>query len=167
MQKNIKCLVFSDSHGSVFFVKEALSMHMDAQVVFFLGDGLSEIDTLSNAYPEKFWIAVRGNCDFYSSFAGSPAKKTEEITLSGYRITATHGDLYGAKYGLGGLISLARETNADIVLFGHTHLPLEKYLSDGEKPLYLFNPGSISLSSGSYGIMTLGKGVIFSHGAII
>lgn len=163
----MKCLVFSDSHGSTFFIKQVLDMHPDAEVVFFLGDGLSEIDTLKAGYPEKFWIAVRGNCDFYSSFGGLVAKKTETVRLCGYTITATHGDLYGVKYGAGGLISLAKETEADIVLFGHTHIPFEKYISDGKKPFYLFNPGSISLSAGSFGVIELGDAPLLSHGAII
>ncbi len=163
----MKCLVFSDSHGSTYFIKQVLDMHPDAETVFFLGDGLSEIDTLRAGYPEKFWIAVRGNCDFYSSFMESPAKKTEEIKLCGYKIVATHGDLYGVKYGIGGLISLAKETDADIVLFGHTHIPFEKYISDYEKPFYLFNPGSISPSSASFGVIELGDAPLLSHGAII
>lgn len=163
----MKCLVFSDSHGSTYFVKQVLDMHPDAEAVIFLGDGLGEIDMLRAGYPEKFWIAVRGNCDFYCSFQGLPAKKTETVRLSGYTVTATHGDLYGVKYGMGGLVSLAKETCADIVLFGHTHIPFEKYISDYEKPFYLFNPGSISSASGSFGVIELGKGVLLSHGEII
>ena len=163
----MKCLVFSDSHGSDYLVKEVLRMHSDAEVVFFLGDGLREIDTLAEAYPEKFWIAVRGNCDFYSLFKNKPAEKLETVSLCGYKIALTHGDLYGVKYGSAGLIKLALDTDADIILFGHTHAPFEKYISEYEKPFYLFNPGSISAESGSYGIMTLAASPFFSHGEII
>ena len=53
------------------------------------------------------------------------------------------------------------------MLFGHTHIPFEKYISDGEKPFYLFNPGSISLSAGSFGVIELGDAPLLSHGAII
>lgn len=163
----MKCLVFSDSHGADYLIKEVLSMHGDAEAVFFLGDGLREIDTLAEGYPEKFWVAVRGNCDFYSFFKGRPAEKLETLSLGGYKIAVTHGDLYGVKYGSAGLIKLARDTDSDIVLFGHTHAPFESYISEYEKPFYLFNPGSISLSSGSYGIMTLTDAPFFSHGEII
>jgi len=163
----MKCLIFSDAHGYTANVRGALKIHPDAEVVFFLGDGLREIDALSEKFSDKFWIAVRGNCDFYSYFRGSVAEKTETVSLSGYRITATHGDLYGAKYGIGGLVGLARETNADAVLFGHTHSPFTKYVSEYEKPFYLFNPGSISHGSGSYGVLTLTDALFFSHGELI
>ena len=142
-------------------------MHPDAEAVFFLGDGLSDVDSLAKEYNDKFWIAVRGNCDFYAIFRGEEVKKTETLFLCGYRITATHGDLYGVKYGEGGLVKLARETDSDIVLFGHTHSAYSKYISDYEKPFYLFNPGSISSASGSYGIMMLDKAPFFSHGELL
>ena len=163
----MKCLIFSDAHGYTHHIKEAIRMHPDAQVVFFLGDGLREVDMMAAEYPDKFWIAVCGNCDFYSYFKDAQAKKTETVRLEGYTVTATHGDLFGVKYGTSGLIKLARETDSDIVLFGHTHAPFTKYVSEYEKPFYLFNPGSISVSSGSYGILILGKDPFFSHGELI
>lgn len=163
----MKCLVFSDSHGESYYMKEIIRMHSDAEVIFFLGDGLCEAELLRAEFSDKIWVAVRGNCDFFAYFGDAPAEKTETLWLAGYKISATHGDLYGAKYGLGGLIKLARDTESDVVLFGHTHQPIEKYDSEYEKPFYLFNPGSISSKDGSYGIMELGKCPFFSHGRVI
>ena len=165
-EKNMKCLIFSDAHGCVSNMRKALLMHPDAEVVFFLGDGLREVDMLASEYKDKFWIGVRGNCDLYSRFGDAEAEKTETVSLSGYKIVATHGDLYGVKYASAGLIKLALDTDADRVLFGHTHSPYSKYVSDYEKPFYLFNPGSISVSHGSYGILTLKEAPFFSHGEI-
>ena len=124
------------------------------------------VTKMLNAVKDKI-VAVRGNCDFYAYFGDAPAQKLETLYLSGYKISATHGDLYGAKYGLGGLIKLGLDTGADIVLFGHTHLPLEKYVSDYERPMYLFNPGSICSGSRSFGIMDLREKPFFSHGNVI
>ena len=144
-------------------MRRALDKHPDAEVVFFLGDGLSDADFLARYDKERMWIAVRGNCDFRSLFCDREAQKTEEIFLEGKRILATHGDLYQVKYGLENIKSLAKLRKADIVLFGHTHTPYEEY-ADGENPFYLFNPGT---SSQSYGILTLNeKTVLFSHGRI-
>ena len=163
----MKCLVFSDSHGYTEHMERALRLHPDAEVVFFLGDGLREVDDVAARHSDKFWVAVRGNCDFYPLFGDRAAEKTETVSLSGYTVTATHGDLFGAKYGCAELISLARKTGSDVVLFGHTHAPFTRYVSEYDKPFYLFNPGSISLSSGSFGVIMLGKNPLLSHGAII
>ena len=161
----MKCLVFSDSHGQSYLMSQIIRMHSDAEAIFFLGDGLREADLLRSEFSDKIWIAVRGNCDMFSYFGNSPAEKTETLWLSGHKITATHGDLYGAKYGLGGLIKLARDTESDIVLFGHTHQPLEKYISTDEGGYYLFNPGSIG--AGSYGVIQIiENGILLSHGSV-
>ncbi len=162
----MKCLVFSDSHGSSLLMEKALDMHRDAEVVFFLGDGLYEAESLAVKYPLVSFICVKGNCDAYTDFSGSAVKKTEAVNLMGYNIVLTHGDLYGAKSGKEGLVSLANAREADVLLFGHTHIPELSYLTELKKPLYLFNPGSISLREGSFGIMTLGKTPLFSHGKL-
>jgi putative phosphoesterase len=139
----------------------ALDIHKDAEAVFFLGDGLTDIISLVDREPRRAWFYVRGNCDYTSAVGTTPVRKLESVTLEGYRIVFTHGDLYGAKYGLGGLILLAGEQAASVVLFGHTHTPCETY----ENGVYLFNPGSIS--SGSFGVMTItASGILLSHGKL-
>jgi len=163
----MKCLIFSDSHGSEFLMQKALRAHKDAEVVFFLGDGLSGVNELARTDSSRAWIAVRGNCDFSTLFLDREANKTEEITLEGKKIVATHGDIYGVKAGVENLESLAYSRSADIVLFGHTHIPFEKY-SNVERPIYLFNPGSVAGPSYSFGILTLTEdGILFSHGRIL
>ena len=163
----MKILCFSDSHGTSAYMRRALNMHPDAEVIFFLGDGLSDAEELIHDRT-RAWFAVRGNCDYVSTLGESIVKKLDSVTLSGRKIVFTHGDLYGVKYGTDGVIALAREQNADIVLFGHTHFPMEKYISDDEKPFYLFNPGSIGVPyrcETSYGIIDITeKGILLSHG---
>ena len=162
----MKCLVFSDSHNYSACMKRALDKNRDAEVVFFLGDGISDADAVAMADDvSRMWIVVRGNCDFSRIFLDRTVEKVEEITIEGKRIVATHGDLYGAKYGTRGLCDLAISKSADVVLFGHTHMPHEEYVSEGEG-FYLFNPGSISYSSKSFGIMTINSNtILFSHGS--
>jgi len=168
----MKCLCFSDSHGSTYYMRRALSAHPDCEVVFFLGDGLSDIERIALEHKEICFLPVRGNCDHSSEFLGSEVKKTEAVTLSGKRIVYTHGDLYGVKYGQGGLLRLCDEMGADIVLFGHTHSPYEAYTeSENGRGVYLFNPGSIGMggfsAEASYGVIMLSdKGVLLSHGTL-
>ncbi len=163
----MKILVLSDSHGDIYNLKEVLRIHRDANAVCFLGDGLRDVDALYREVQNSAaWICVRGNCDFYNLFDGCAVGKNAQIEYFGKRILLTHGDLYSAKYGLGGLISLAREREADVVLYGHTHIPKETYVNE-ERPIYLFNPGSICYPNGSYGLITLDEGgILFSHGKI-
>ena len=167
----MKCLCFSDSHGSTYYMKRALDAHPDAEVVFFLGDGLSDAEMLSLSDVGRAWLCVRGNCDYRSFMSGEEVKKLDSITLMGKRIVYTHGDLYGAKYGTDGLLLLAERSEADIVLFGHTHTPFEKYFSTDRGGVYLFNPGSISSdysAPASFGVITLtDSGVLFSHCKIV
>ena len=158
----MKCLVFSDSHGNPFYMKRAIAKNPDAEVVFFLGDGLSDAEAAALNDCSRMWIAVRGNCDFCGIFRDRAVNKTEEITLLGKKIMLTHGDLYGVKGGLENISMAARSRGADIVLFGHTHIPYERY----EDGVYFFNPGSISQPHFSFGILTLTEGgVLLSHGS--
>lgn len=61
----------------------------------------------------------------------------EIFKVCGKTIFVTHGHLYDAKSGLYRITSAAREAGADILLFGHTHMPLTLY----EDGLYIMNPG--------------------------
>lgn len=177
----MKCLIFSDSHGNTALMQQVLRSHPTAEVVLFLGDGIADFEqavATDRAPIPRQYVAVRGNCDFSLSFRTEPLAKTATLSLGGYRIVLTHGDLYGAKYGMEGLIALGVGRQADILLFGHTHRPSQVYLpadeliSQGEdaprrtRPLYLFNPGSVGAAHpASYGILTLsGQGILFSHG---
>lgn len=157
------CLIFSDSHGDASCMKRALNKNPDAEVVFFLGDGISDAEALAIDDKCRMWIAVRGNCDFSVVFGNGVLNKTEQITLMGKKIMLTHGDVYGVKGGLETLIGAARSRGADIVLFGHTHIPYESY-DDG---LYIFNPGTASHPYYSFGVLTLTENaVLLSHGSI-
>lgn len=163
----MKCLVFSDSHHFSYYMEKAIRSHPDAEIVFFLGDGLSDIDEIHYKFPKIKFLAVKGNCDFRFIAFGGVAYKTEQITLLGKKIVYTHGDLYEAKLGFAGLIALAKSKDADIILFGHTHIPECQYVSEHGKPFYLFNPGSIGARERSFGVLTLeeGKEPLFSHGS--
>ena len=164
----MKCLVFSDSHGNSYGIRRALNMHPDAEVVFFLGDGLSDLESF--IYDKsRAWLAVRGNCDMSSLLGDTMVKKTDSITLMGKRVVFTHGDLYGVKYGIDGVKKLASDLSADLVLFGHTHKALEKYIPTDEGGFYLFNPGSIGAGYGgaSYGVINItDKGILLSIGRL-
>ena len=165
----MKCLIFSDCHNYPYHMEKALLKNPDTELIFFLGDGLSDLEELYYRFPKIKFLPVKGNCDFRFIVCGEAVSKTGEINICGKRIVYTHGDLYGAKYGKTGLCDLARSRFADIVLFGHTHVPEVEYVNEDERPYYLFNPGSAGIRTGSFGIMTLSEGCepLFSHGNFV
>lgn len=141
----MKILVFSDSHGRAYGMRRALLIHSDAEVVLFLGDGRSDLEDVSDLLSDKALICVKGNNDWTSQDPIS-----QEITLNGKKLFLTHGHAYHAKYGTESLLEAARNCDASLVCFGHTHQPLEEY-HDG---IYLFNPGSVTFT-GTYGLLDL------------
>jgi len=144
----MRVLVLSDTHGDVFSVRQALMSQPSAEVVFHLGDGAQDLMNLRTSFREKMFIQLRGNCDW-----GSSLPYDEEIDIEGVKIFAAHGHLYQVKLGETELLSAARRRGADIMLYGHTHVPDNRY----EDGLYIFNPGSLHGYNGSYGYIDLTK----------
>ena len=166
----MKCLVFSDSHGDADGMRRVIAMHKDADVIFFLGDGLRDFEEAAYRSPAAKYF-VRGNCDFSHVCFDRIAERTEEITLDGKKILICHGDLFGVKGGCDRLLYYARERECDIVLFGHTHVPTEEWCEVSGRRIALFNPGSISRPAvgerPSFGIITVDSGsVLMSHGSV-
>ena len=145
----MRILVLSDSHRDSFSLKEAIDAQPGAKTVFFLGDGLAELDALIPQYPGKTFFSVRGNCDW-----GSAARETGLVTVDQTSIFYTHGHNYHVKYSLYDLKSAARTAGARVLLYGHTHEPMQSY----EEGLYIVNPGTVSGSrtgKRTYGILDL------------
>lgn len=165
----MKCIVISDSHSYGENIAKVIAKNPDADMVFFLGDGIWALEEYVEKVKDKIWLCVLGNCDKPTAINGRFVKKVESVNICGTKIILTHGDMYGAKYGRGGLISLALEEGARAVLYGHTHTPSEEYIT--EHGIWLFNPGALEPSGGTrgtFGILTVNeKGeFLFSHGML-
>lgn len=142
----MRILVTSDTHHDFNALQKAVQCQPSAEIVIHLGDGAEEAEEVKYLFPQKMFLQVRGNCDW-----GSSLPYQGEYILNKKTIFYTHGHVYQVKYGLDSLISAAQEHQADIVLFGHTHRPLTDYRNG----LYLLNPGSLSGSDGTYGIVDI------------
>ena len=159
----MKIIIFSDSHGIARGMQDALSKHPDAKTVLHCGDGAREFEYLAEEHPDKSFTGVPGNCDFF----GAKNPSTVTLDIDGTRILVTHGHRFFVKSSTSALISHARENDIDIAIFGHTHIPLDRYIAgeEGQKPLRLFNPGSVSCPhSGrpTYGIIEIRKNGILT-----
>ncbi len=143
----MRILVLSDSHGSLSSIEKAIEQQPDARHIIFLGDGERDIENASYIYNDRSFHIVCGNCDFCSTL---PTYKI--LNLGEKRIFICHGHTYGVKSSYEHLISAATAENADIVLFGHTHIAYTEY-RDG---LYIMNPGSLSRAcQSSYGFIDI------------
>lgn len=149
----MRILVVSDSHGDVFGLRLAIQAQPNARMMIHLGDGEHDMDAVSHLLKGMKVLQVRGNTDF-----GAFSPKACVETVEGKRFYCTHGDRENVKGGTDELEKVARDKEADIVLFGHTHVPKNEY-DDG---LYLFNPGSVR--EGSYGVVDITKaGIVCLH----
>ncbi|MCI8677892.1 MAG: YfcE family phosphodiesterase [Lawsonibacter sp.] len=145
----MKILVFSDSHRFLSGMYAALELHQPQQVIH-LGDMMDDAEQVAEHYPKLPFCMVPGNCDGW--MISAPVKK--QISLAGKSILLSHGHRWGVKSGYEAAIADARAVNADILLFGHTHIPLCRQLEDG---LWMMNPGP---ARSSYGLIEIEAGNI-------
>lgn len=174
MMSDRNFLIFSDIHGDLDSARAVMERQIvPPDALLFLGDGIRDVEFLRSFYPYLNIIGICGNCDIFSSARSDdyPDERVED--LCGFRVLMMHGHTRGVKGGVGSAIKRALELDADILLFGHTHVPTERCfsreelscLSDRDRPLLIFNPGSIR--EGSFGTLTFRAGKpMFSHGEI-
>jgi len=129
----MKIAVLSDTHGNYPLAIKMLDRISDLDCIIHLGDVLHDADIIEQALCIPV-IKLAGNCD------SSPRIKREVLlNICGKSIFLSHGDLYRVKSGIGRIYEKASSVSADIVLYGHTHVPAVQ--KKGE--ILLVNPGSL------------------------
>ena len=165
-------LILSDSHRNHANVDEAVKRSRNTDAILFLGDGLGDFRHEENFRFRSIPLyCVRGNCDMFSF---ENAEDELLLHFEEYTVMMMHGHRYGVKSSLSAAAAHAAKEEADVLLFGHTHVFIEKRIPEGtdvcgitlKKPLYLFNPGSIGVGPVySFGLLTFNGGeVLPSHG---
>lgn len=143
----MRIIVVSDTHGSAELLLAAVRHAGKTDMLLHCGDGHRDTAILEANYPGEVW-KVRGNCDY------SPLEEYEHfLPLNGAKIYMTHGHLFDAKLTLNKLWFKGREMGADVVCFGHTHIPL----LEKQGNLTLLNPGSLRHVH-TYGIIYIDNG---------
>ena len=125
-------MVFSDTHGQPDRMLAVIAQSLPNMIIH-LGDGGRDIEKIKKQFPQIPLEAVRGNCDLSSALPESAL-----LSVGGVRIFITHGYIFAVKQTLSLLIDEARSKNADMVLYGHTHIA--NNTMDGG--LYVLNPGA-------------------------
>lgn len=148
-----KILVISDVHGRLPALRWILK-NETADAMFFLGDGLKDLDGAVNLMREPLpypVYRVRGNCD-----GGFPDPEEGLVPIAGVLFFYTHGNQFYVKSGYDQLAEAAQARGADVALFGHTH---RRGLINPNLPGVpaLFNPGCLR-DSGCYGVITVEDG---------
>lgn len=146
----MKVLVLSDSHGAVHFLRRILNAETEAEIVFFLGDGLGDIEKVKPDFPEKKFITVKGNNDFYYQESREAYKYIEGMT-----IMACHGDAFGVRSTLRELINKTASVRGNLALYGHTHI--RNLYSDPATGIFAVNPGAVC--EGQYCVLDIEKGM--------
>jgi len=132
----MKIVVISDTHGYVENCIKAINSINGIDLVIHLGDYTKDAEAIKKAL-KITTINVKGNCDIYDL----ETPDDNIIEIEGKKIFLTHGDLYRVKQGLNSIYYKAKELNADVALFGHSHIStLIEY--DG---ILFLNPGSPTL----------------------
>ena len=152
----MRIIVVSDTHGKTARFEEVVKRHLNADVFIHLGDGENDFNKVQNRYPDIKMYFVSGNCDFASNMP-----RYDLQNIGGKTIFFTHGAYDDVKYSDEMLMYKASVRNADILLYGHTHIPVNKYV---DSKLYVMNPGSLGSPRnslyGTYGIIDIINGQI-------
>jgi putative phosphoesterase len=80
----------------------------------------------------------------------------DEFVIENKRIFMTHGHLYGVKTSLDALMNEGFVRHADILLFGHTHIPYYKVM----QRMCIVNPGSAGREPKTYAVLEIEHGAI-------
>lgn len=149
----MRIFVVSDTHGDTRgFINKVKTMEKPDLIIHlgdYVEDGIKierelKIDT----------VIVKGNGDYYRE----DFSEDRVLFINDKRIFLTHGHKYNVRYGEDNLMYKGQEVNADIILFGHTHVPL----FFEEANMAIMNPGSPSLPRGysrkrTFGIIEIGE----------
>lgn len=133
--------VLSDTHGSVDLFPLFLKQTKEADFYIHLGDYTRDAEILQQQAEKPVYI-VRGNNDFSPNHPYEQVLKMENLT-----ILITHGHKYNVKFSMHRLYFRAMEAEANLVLYGHTHVP--KVFA--EQGIIFMCPGSLGSGFAAYG----------------
>ena len=137
-----RVIAVSDSHGRVERLRDVLFAVLSkapTDVAVFLGDGCRDWDDIymdvARAFPGLHLYCVKGNNDPYVSYSDLIRFK-----VGAANFIACHGHRHGVKTNLDRLEIEAVSAEAQVALYGHTHIAsITNYFN-----CLFVNPGSIA-----------------------
>lgn len=141
--------VVSDTHGDLYGLKSVIAAAGPVDYWLHAGDYYQDGCRLKELTGVPV-TGVAGNCD-----RNKAVLPDEYINIAGKVIWLTHGHRYNVKYGITELVLWAKQYEAAVTVFGHSHMPYNSW-HDG---ILIFNPGSPSAPRGgsnhSFGILDI------------
>ncbi len=150
----MKLLIASDIHGSYYFCEKLINVYKNNNFdkILLLGDILyhgprndlpkdynpKKVITLLNDLSSQI-IAVRGNCDAEVDqmvLKFDILSESAKLFIDNKVFILNHGHR-----------DYSKTTQQDVLLSGHTHIPLYEKLDDYT---HHFNPGSVSIAKGGF-----------------
>lgn len=131
----MKILIISDTHGFLWNLDEVLKKMTPIDMLIHCGDIQKDEEPIKAAVNCPVYM-VAGNNDL-----GTWLEKEIFLDIGKYHVMVTHGHKYFVGYGLDMLAESAKRKGADVVMFGHTHVPVIKKVGG----VTLVNPGSITI----------------------
>ncbi len=147
-----RVIVISDTHQCIETCISMIKNINDMDLIIHAGDHWSDARELENHFPDIPIKYVRGNCDF------SLAPVEELVEFEGKKIFVTHGHMYNVKSEPDRYDTIRKrgeELGADVVVFGHTHIPCNLNLGN----ITLLNPGSVKYTR-NFGVIEIENGKI-------
>lgn len=126
----MQILVMSDTHGDSDVIEKVRGFYPKVDTFIHCGD--SELPFSHKALDGM--KKVRGNCDIDQAFPDEAVFDIEDVT-----VFLTHGHLYNVKTSILSLSYRAKEVDAQIVCFGHSHILAAEMIED----VLFLNPGSL------------------------
>lgn len=144
----LRFLIFSDTHGLREPMLELYKLYPNDGIIH-LGDYIADARWMMNHTMGHPVYQVKGNCDF-----GAEGLEDQLLELGGVKILMMHGHRSQVKSGYGGALAEAKRRGAQVLLFGHTHIPFMEE-RDG---VFMMNPGSLRNPNREYGIIEIENG---------
>ena len=132
----MKILITSDTHGYYNEISDFVIDNGKIDLILHAGDTTSDAKAIEYETGIEL-VCVRGNNDFFDNIN----EDCELIDIDNNRILLTHGHKENVYRGYEKLLDKANNYGANIVVFGHTHV----YLNKNYNGILLINPGSPSL----------------------
>lgn len=130
----MKILIMSDSHGRNEAMWRILEEEKPYDMVVHCGD-LEGAEGMLRSRVNCELHMVSGNNDYSASLS-----RIESFNIAGKKVILLHGHRYRIYSDISPLYYLARENDADIVMFGHLHVPV----IHEEEGVTFVNPGSLT-----------------------